>query len=70
MPERGESDQSRFAWEPGDWKEWLCGTCIHWKDGRVCAAYPNGMPDEIWNGDVDHRRPYPGDRGIQYKGKS
>jgi hypothetical protein len=31
-----------------------------------CAAYPDGIPWEIQAGQVDHRRPYAGDRGVRY----
>lgn len=33
---------------------------------RVCAAFPNKIPTEIWDGSVDHRQPYAGDHGIRY----
>lgn len=33
----------------------------------VCAAFPEGIPDEIAYGDNPHTKPYPGDRGIQYE---
>lgn len=32
-----------------------------------CAAFPEGIPDEIAYGPVLHHLPYPGDRGIQYE---
>jgi hypothetical protein len=34
---------------------------------HVCKAFPDGIPDEIWRGDNDHKKPYPGDHGIQYE---
>ena len=33
----------------------------------VCAAFPNGIPDEIAYGTNKHVKPYPGDNGIQYE---
>ncbi len=33
---------------------------------RTCAAYPAGIPEEIWSGEVDHRQPHDGDRGITF----
>lgn len=33
---------------------------------RMCKAFPNGIPDEIWIGTISHRRPYSGDGGITY----
>jgi hypothetical protein len=33
----------------------------------ACAAFPNGIPDAIAEGDVEHREPYPGDRGIRFE---
>lgn len=32
-----------------------------------CDAYPEGIPPEIVNNDVDHRTEYEGDNGIQYE---
>lgn len=32
-----------------------------------CAAFPDGIPNEIAYGDNKHLTPYPGDNGIQYE---
>jgi hypothetical protein len=34
---------------------------------HICAAYPNGIPDQIAFGNVLHIKPFPGDQGIQYE---
>ena len=33
----------------------------------VCAAFPEGIPDEIVFGSNKHTSPYTGDNGIQYE---
>jgi len=46
-----------------------CSTCKHLTDGseRKCAAFPEGIPIEIWKGDNDHRDSFQGDRDIQFE---
>ena len=34
---------------------------------RTCAAFPNGIPDEIWRGENTHTEPYSGDGGIRFE---
>jgi hypothetical protein len=36
------------------------------RPGRTCEAFPEEIPPKIWNGDTDHREPFPGDHGLQY----
>jgi hypothetical protein len=46
-----------------------CTFCINLRDldKRLCYAFPEGIPLEIWNGENDHKKPYPGDHGITFK---
>lgn len=68
----GRSDPRRFA----DWdfvEEVKCGRCKWFSGYRTgkprCAAFPLGIPDEIWWGRVDHEQPFPGDRGYRFEPK-
>ena len=54
----------------------LCWACRHLdRDGSpaegqietgVCAAFPQGIPLEIFADGFDHREPFPGDAGIRF----
>jgi hypothetical protein len=47
----------------------MCRGCRHRVGyGRFsCAAFPDRIPREIWNGERDHNSPYPGDHGIRFE---
>lgn len=48
-----------------------CQACAWQNPDRpsACRAYPDGIPAPIRLNEVDHRRPYPGDRGIRFAPK-
>lgn len=48
-----------------------CSVCKHFTEGWTpiearCAAF-DLIPPEIWSGEVSHKKPYLGDRGIQFE---
>lgn len=54
----------------------MCQWCRHLRRANAsekspftCDAYPDGIPDAILNGNVDHRLPYAGDRGILFEAR-
>ena len=54
------------------WPDWLfrpCTGCVHLisEKNATCAAFPDRIPDAIWNGENQHTEPFPGDHGIQYE---
>lgn len=54
-----------------------CASCTRWaspidtgSDGaklQTCTPFPDGIPLDIWFMRFDHRKPYPGDRGLLYE---
>ncbi|MBL7976501.1 MAG: hypothetical protein JNJ85_16405 [Candidatus Kapabacteria bacterium] len=48
-----------------------CELCINLieRTRRRCDAFPHGIPPEIWNDEIEHTRPYPGDGGIMFEKK-
>lgn len=49
-----------------------CFTCTHMVrrfDARPlqCKAFPDGVPQEIYSGVNDHKKPFPGDNGILFE---
>ena len=51
----------------------ICLLCKHyregqdWGDANTCAAFPDGIPEEIELGGFDHRKPFEGDMGIRFE---
>jgi hypothetical protein len=47
----------------------ICHDCRHRiGHGRLaCAAFPDRIPLETWNGTRDHNSPYPGDHGLRFE---
>ena len=44
-----------------------CFTCKHYAAALTCDAFLERIPQDILNGTIDHRKPYPGDNGIQWE---
>ena len=44
-----------------------CGDCMNYDTmERNCTAFPDGIPASILRGDHDHRKTFPGDKGIRF----
>jgi len=45
-----------------------CLTCEYYEGDRHCEAFGNKeIPEKIYLGENDHKKPFPGDHGIQFK---
>lgn len=55
-----------------------CSTCVHFRSpldrvvrdpeaGAACDAFPDGIPDQVFGNEVDHRQPVAGDHGIRWE---
>lgn len=47
--------RSPFSREDGDYS-----------GGPFCAAFPTGIPDEVFGNQLDHRQPITGDHGVRW----
>jgi hypothetical protein len=53
------------------WEMPICLGCRHYDrtapgPGFACTAFPDGIPDEIFYSEADHREPFEGDQGIRF----
>jgi hypothetical protein len=45
-----------------------CQKCVwRFRGTLTCAAFPDGIPEEVLEGKIDHSKPYKGDHGFQYQ---
>lgn len=57
----------KLVWKPGELQPvGICAGCRHLR-GAYCDAFPQGIPMDILLGEIDHRLPVQGDRGIQFE---
>lgn len=48
----------------------VCLDCKHLvsiEGNPKCKAFPEEIPEEIWMGGNNHKKPFPGDHGIQFE---
>lgn len=43
-----------------------CLDCALFRGLGECAAFPNGIPSDIFSGEFDHEQPHPGDDGKRF----
>jgi hypothetical protein len=67
-------DDNKFVWDDSIAMT-QCVYCKYLVAGHGCAAFPGGIPDEIFANEYDHRRPWidpdtgePGDEGVPLAG--
>lgn len=47
----------------------FCKFCIHYTDNQTCKAFPKGIPDAVFSGEIIHDHPIEGDQGIRHHAK-
>jgi len=58
----------RLLWRDGDFTISQCVFCAHKSEtGTTCAAFLEGIPSQILRNEVDHRRPFAGDRQTRFE---
>lgn len=45
----------------------ICYICKHYTYDATCRAYPDGIPQEIVDGTMQHVLPYKNDKGILFQ---
>jgi hypothetical protein len=48
----------------------ICPSCKHYRQSgekTTCAAFPDGIPDDVFVGKIYHKHPIEGDRGVQFE---
>ena len=61
------SNIDKFVWLEGQADITQCVRCKHWIRQMECEAFDGPIPVEILSNEHDHRKPYPGDNGIQFE---
>ncbi len=46
-----------------------CTFCAHYTQAQTCLAFPNGIPEAVWAGDVYHDQAIDGDHGFRYESR-
>ncbi len=64
---KNSSRRDRFLISDDDIRLTQCILCKHYTEQKRCEAFPNGIPEAIWENKFDHRMPYRGDNGIQFE---
>ena len=59
--------QSQCAPSCARYRSFLSAENVTGLDGPFCAAFPDGIPDVIYDNGFDHRQPYEGDHGLQWE---
>lgn len=60
-----DSELNKIIYSP------VCARCANLTSGpdHTCKAYKR-IPDKIWNGEDDHKSPFPGDNGILFSSRT